>query len=99
MKLKGTPGQVVQVRKNRVNGGTAIIPLFVFDEKGFAEVDESKLSAIDKEKLTRLFGYTEGDSNGDNELSEEEIRALAKERKVKSWHTKSIENLKKELGV
>lgn len=36
---------------------------------------------------------------GDEITSDEEIRQLAKDKKIKSWHIKSIETLKEELGV
>jgi len=36
----------------------------------------------------------------DDEVTlDEEIRQLAKDKKITSWHVKSIETLKKELGV
>jgi hypothetical protein len=34
-----------------------------------------------------------------SEQSEDEIRQLAKAKGIKSWHVKSIETLKEELGV
>jgi len=33
------------------------------------------------------------------EMTEEELRQLAKDNKIKSWHNKSIDTLKKELEV
>lgn len=36
-------------------------------------------------------------TNPYDSMSEEELRALAKEKKIKSWHVKGVEKLKKEL--
>jgi len=32
------------------------------------------------------------------DVSDDDIRQLAKEKGIKSWHNKKIENIKKELG-
>ena len=47
MILKGQPGRVVQKRKRVANKRFKIIPWFKFDENGYAEIDESKISATD----------------------------------------------------
>ena len=91
MKIQGTPNMVVQTRKMTFGNKFAVVPLFKFDENGCAEIDETKFSQTDLSKITTLFKL--------NEQSEDDIRQMAKEKGIKSWHVKSIETLKKELGV
>lgn len=90
------PHQVVQVRRRLMNGRVQITPIFQFDERGNAEVDENKLSETDKQKLIAMFGIKESTQI---ELTDDMIRQMAKDKKIKSWHVKSIETLREEMGV
>jgi hypothetical protein len=42
--------------------------------------------------------FDEADTNNTGLLSVEEIRAAAKKAKIRNWHNKKIDTLKKELG-
>lgn len=103
MKLQGTPDMVVQTRKMTVGNNFAVVALFRFDSNGFADVDESKLSPTDISKLKAMFKVLDGDmpkvQEVKEELTEEQLRKLAKDQGVKSWHTKSIKTLKGELNL
>lgn len=92
MKLQGKANQIVHKRVFK-QGQFKIVPWFRFDKDGFAEIDETKVSKVDLDKLNKMFG-TES-----IEPTEEEIRQMARDKGIKSWHVKSIETLKKELGV
>jgi len=96
MKLQGQPNQLVHKRALK-RGEWRVVEWFRFDAQGVAELDDTKVCPTDKLKLERLFGGLNQVAKA--EMSDEEIRALAKERGIKSWHTKSITNLKKELEV
>jgi len=90
------PGRVVQRRKRLPGGRYKIVPWFKFDDKGFAEIDETKLNQVMIQKLKSKFEVVEKkekkvDSN------EEAIRQQAKEAGIKSWHVKAIKRLKEEL--
>jgi hypothetical protein len=54
MKFKSKPGRIVQKRIKR-QGKWRVVPWFKFDEKGFAEVDESKITSRDLIKLKQKF--------------------------------------------
>lgn len=58
MKFKSVPGRVVQRRIKKM-GKYRIVPWFKFDDKGFAEVDESKISPTDLVKLKSKFVVVE----------------------------------------
>ena len=61
MKLKTkVPGRVVQKRIKR-QGKWRVVPWFRFDEHGFAEIDETKVTKSDLIKLTRLFEVVKDD--------------------------------------
>lgn len=85
MKFYGTPNHFVRVKSK---GRLKNVKSFRFDANGEFETDNVHLI----EKLKLHFETS-------NELSEDEIRQLAKDNGIKSWHVKSIETLKKELGV
>ena len=78
---------------------------FRFDDNGMYETD----NPIMIKALKRKFRYEGSDNTPIEEetveeviedvMDEESIRLLAKERKIKSWHVKSIETLKEEMGV
>ena len=100
MKIQGTPNKVVQKRVFR-QGRYIIVPWFRFDANGIAELDESKISSVDIAKIRKNFTVSEDKPAKKAELKEtdEEIRQLAKDKGIKSWHVKSIEKLKQELEV
>jgi hypothetical protein len=55
-----------------------------------------------KRKVQKISSKSEAVSNSkkvSEKNSEEEIRQLAKSKKIRNWHNKKIENLKKELEV
>jgi len=54
MILQSTPGRIVNKRV-RKGGRYKIVSWFKFDSKGFAEIDESKISAVDLNKLKLKF--------------------------------------------
>jgi hypothetical protein len=54
MKFKSVPGRVVQKRVRKM-GKVRIVVWFTFDDKGYAEIDETKVSSIDLAKLKTLF--------------------------------------------
>ena len=54
MKLQSTPGRIVNKRV-RKGGRYRIVGWFKFDSKGFAEIDETKLSPVDLSKLKTKF--------------------------------------------
>lgn len=104
MRIKGTPDMVVQTRKMVFGNNFAVVPLFKFDSEGYAEIDENKLSATDLSKIKTMFKVVDSDQpvvaqEIKTELSDEYIRKLAKEKGIKSWHTKSIKTLKGELNL
>lgn len=101
MKFYGEPNLLVRVRNN---GPLKNVRPFRFDENGEFETDNKyliksmqgrfKCDAYQVETYQIIKTKLET-----VEYSEEEIRAMAKEHKIKSWHVKSIETLKEELGV
>ena len=54
MKFKSVPGRVVQKRVRKF-GKTRIVVWFTFNDKGFAEIDETKVTASDLVKLKSLL--------------------------------------------
>lgn len=103
MILQGQPNQVVQKRVRKFGGKKAIKPIFRFDENGFAEIDESKLTQTDILKLKRKFKVVENIKEVEKvkeeveEIDENVIRQQAKKAGIKSWHVKKTEKLIKEL--
>lgn len=103
MKVTGQPGQVVQKRVFK-QGRFKIVEWFRFDEKGEATLDDTKISDVDVEKLSRHFKVDKSQAKPQKvetpvEYTEEQIRAMAKDKGIKSWHTKSIKTLKGELNL
>lgn len=106
MKFKyGQNHTVVQTMKSKQTG--KVLKRFVvckFDENGELETNDPMLIHILK---TKLPGCTWDESDPENItvkpeevreiLSDDEIRQLAKEKGVKSWHLKGIDKLKEEL--
>ena len=99
MKVYGQPGQVVQKRLF-VQGRYRIVVWFRFDDKGIAILDESKVSQTDIDKLKHHFKVEQSEVvTTQIELTDEQIRLLAKDKGIKSWHTKAIKTLKGELNL
>lgn len=88
MKFYGEPNQLVRVNKK---GKLRRVRDFRFNENGVYETDNPHLINA----LKRRFKAEETVV----EHSDDDIRKMAKEKGIKSWHIKSIETLKKELGV
>lgn len=78
MLFKSVPGRVVQKRV-RKRGKVKIVPWFKFDDKGFAEIDESKVAPSDIAKLKTKFEVIERDLNT---MKHRELVELAKERDI-----------------
>lgn len=103
IKLYSVPGRVVQKRLT-VNGKPKIVALFKFDANGEVVIDETKFNQTDLNSLKQKFRHdkevvVENSTIEPIEYTEEQLRSMAKEQKIKSWHVKSIETLKEELGV
>lgn len=102
MKFKyGQNHTVIQTIKNKQTGATNRYAICKFDENGELETEDPKIIFILQNKLP---GCTwEGEETVEAEevqeiLSDDDIRQLAKEKGIKSWHVKKIDNLKKELS-
>ena len=101
MKLQGQPDLTVTLIQRRF-GRTRPVTLFKFDDKGYAEIDEKRFSPTDLSKLMAKFKVVDEENKKSIDKaddSENDIRQLAKEKGIKSWHVKSIEKLKQELEV
>ena len=102
MKFYAEPGLLVRPRKN---GVMKRFRPFRFDNNGEYETDNPILVKALKQRFSTDVNDVSQKNNEDvielidDELTEESIRQLAKDRKIKSWHVKSIETLKEELGV
>lgn len=101
MKFKyGQNHTVIQTIKNKISGSLSRYVVCKFDENGELETNDPKLIFILQNKLP---GCTwEGEEKVKPEevkeiLDDEDIRKLAKEKGVKHWHNKKIDNIKKEL--
>lgn len=92
MKFYGEPGMLVRPRKN---GPYKRLKPFRFDSNGEYETE----SPLMIKALKQRFGEKQTESPQETELSEDEIRQLAKEKGIKSWHVKAVDTLRKELGV
>lgn len=88
MKFYGEPNLLIRPRKN---GRFKRLRPFRFDQNGEFETDNPLLiNALSKKFKTE---------KENDEYTEEELREMAKEKGIKSWHVKSIEKLKSELGL
>lgn len=102
MKFYSEPNMLVRPRKT---GMLRRVKPFRFDSNGVYETDNPHLIKVlsrrfkyDLESSEEVVDITE-EVQEKSVLSEEEIRVMAKEKGIKSWHVKSIETLKKELEV
>ena len=92
MKFYAEPNMLVRPRKN---GPYKRLKPFRFDENGEYETDNPlMIKALSKRFKSENVEIVEEVI----ELTEEEIRHMAKEKGIKSWHVKKIETLKEELG-
>ena len=99
MKFYATPNLLVRPRKN---GVMKRFRTFRFDKDGEYETDNLILiKALSVHFSTVPLNQSEEHQEIElsEELTEEQLRVLAKEKGIKSWHVKSIEKLKEELGV
>jgi hypothetical protein len=99
MKFYAEPNLLVRPRKT---GVFRRIKPFRFDANGEYETENKHLIKV----LSRRFGGDETIAEEltefeeiDKVLTDDEIRVMAKDAKIKSWHIKSIEKLREELGV
>lgn len=97
MKFYGEPNLLVRVRNN---GPLKTVKNFRFDANGEFETENKYLirTLVGKFKSDKEV-VVENATTESIEYSEEQLRSMAKEQKIKSWHVKSIETLKEELGV
>jgi hypothetical protein len=103
MKFQSTPGRIVNKRIKR-QGRYRVVGWFKFDEKGFATVDETKITATDLNKLKKLFKVVapkveEKASNKPMKRSYKELQALYTEKTGKTAVGVSKANILKELEV
>jgi len=99
MKFIGTPGQLVRITKLNPINKRQIPKSIRFDKDGYFETENKHLI----KRLSAKFKIVEEvkevllEKNNESEVSEEELRNLAKEAGIKSWHVKSVERIIKEL--
>lgn len=93
---------VIQSMVNKVTDKVNRFVVCQFDDKGELETNDDKIIFILQNKVTGCT-WDEGKIVLPDEvksiLCDDEIRELAKEKGIKSWHTKSIKRLKEEMGV
>lgn len=101
MKFHYKPNEtVVQNIKNKMSGVITKHVVCKFDENGELETDDKKIIWILQNKLDCTWEGKEVETEEVKEiLDDEEIRGLAKEKGIKFYWNKKIDNLKKELGV
>jgi len=103
MRFKYEPNYtVIQSIKQKQTNHVSRFAICKFDEQGELETNDDKLIFILQNKLpgcTWDEGKTVKAIDVMDVLSDEDVRALAKEKGIKSWHVKKIDKLKKELGV
>jgi hypothetical protein len=93
---------VIQSIKNKRTEHVNRFVVCKFDDKGQLETEDDKIIFILQNKLhgcTWDEGKTVEAIEVLDVLSDEDIRELAKDKGIKSWHVKKIDKLKKELGV
>ena len=85
--------------KNR-NKRVKIVPIFKFDENGYAEIDESKFTETDLKFLKTKFKVVEEETEKKIDITKlgwHKLRAYAKEKGVENINDKNKEELLKEL--
>lgn len=97
MILRGIPNQHVHKRVKKRNKWKVVL-MFVFDSNGLADIDETKLSAIDLSKLKRKFKVIDEPTLVDyTQLKWAEFIKYAKSKKIDTKHKKR-DQIEKELG-
>lgn len=98
MLFKGEPNLQIQ-RRVKMQGrvGWKNIVIGHFDDNGLFETNDE--SIIERMKVHYEVVEHEAFEQEPKQFTDEEIRCLAKEQGIKSWHLKSIEKLKEELEV
>lgn len=93
---------VIQSIKNKQTENVNRFAVCKFDENGELETNDDKIIFVLQNKLSGCT-WDEGKKAKAIEvldvLSDADIRELAKEKGIKSWHVKKIDKLKLELGV
>lgn len=101
MRFRHDPNHtVIQSIKNKQTGATSRFVVCAFDEEGVLETEDPKIIYILQNKVegctcedaTEVLAEKVVDI-----LSDDDLRALAKDKGIRSWHNKKIENIKKEL--
>ena len=106
---------IVQNLKNKMTGKVTKFLVCTFDENGEFETNDQRIINVLKTKLLGVTWEEEIPVEGSDEvvqiiekesnpneldhLTDDDIREMAKNNGIKSWHVKSIKRLKKELGV
>lgn len=90
---------IVQTIHQKQTGKKHQFVVCKFDENGELETNDDKIIHILQTKLNGCTweGETVNPLDVIDILSDDDIRKLAKEKGIKSWHVMSIENLKKKL--
>lgn len=96
MKFYAEPNLLVRPRKT---GVFRKIKPFRFDANGMYETENKHLIKALSRRFKSDLEPAEELEEIKEELTDEAIRLMAKEAKIKSYHVKSIERLKEELGV
>jgi len=103
MKFKYTPKEaIVQNIKNKLSGNITRHVVCVFDNNGEFETEDEKVIWILQNKLPGCTWDSMDEVKAEDVkdiLSDDDLRQLAKEKGVRNWHNKKIENIKKELEV
>jgi hypothetical protein len=93
---------IIQSISNKVTGKINRFAVCKFDENGYLDTEDNKIIFILQNRLpgcTWDEGKTVEAIDVMDVLSDDDIRVLAKEKGIKSWHVKKIDKLKKELEV
>jgi len=96
VKFKGIPKQLVRFQTKSLRNGrkTGIR----FDKDGIYETENPRLIKALKNRF-EVVAEVEEAVVKEEELTDEEIRQMAKEKHIKSWHVKAIDTLKSEMGA
>lgn len=86
---------IVQNLKNKVTGKITRFLVCVFDNNGELETNDPKVIQILQKHVDCTWNGEE--TKETDIMSEDELRKLAKEKGIKSWHNKKIDKIKKEL--
>ena len=101
MKFKyGQNQTIIQTIKHKQTGAKTRFVVCKFDENGELETNDPKIIHILQTKVTGCT-WEDSESYETKEvidiMSDEDIRAIAKENHIKSYHNKKIDNIKVEL--